>query len=192
MPRLIPNLVPPNGFHFYQGDVRLESHSEDSIIQLISTYRAENRLPQGNPEVEYKEYVCGQFPASCYPEIFYHQTPPIPQDKRFELMDDVRDWSNQITLSQTPINLVTDNEAERRAQICQRCPRNFTWHTKSCAPCIQSIESVCFSIRQGRNTYTSSNLGGCLSLRQDNRTAVFLDKSNLGSIDSLPEHCWVK
>ena len=188
--RLIENLIPPGGFHYYHGDVKLMGYSKDDIINIIKQYRAANNLPSGDAEADYLSYVCGNFPANCHAVQYYHETSPVPPSRMDELMEDVKAWSNQTLVSNKPIVLVSDGEAERRAKICLACSKNFTWKTKACAPCIQAVERNCALIRQTKETYTSSKLGGCLALRHDNRTAVWLDNEELNTANNLPSACW--
>jgi hypothetical protein len=190
--RLVNGLIPPGGYHYYEGDVKLIGSSEKDIISIIQQYRAANNLPQGDPTADYLSYVCGRYPQNCHAKVYYHETSPVPASRRDELFEDVRNWATNLLASQKPISLVSDEEAERRAKICQACPKNFTWKTKTCAPCVQAADSVCTTIRQAKDTYTSARIGGCLACRHDNRTAVFLDTNLLNSVESIPSTCWIK
>jgi hypothetical protein len=56
---------------------------------------------------------------------------------------------------------------------------------------VAATERISASIRNGRDTRSSSKLGGCELMRHDNRSAIFFDKAKLSQATSLPEHCWM-
>jgi len=192
MPHLIKGMVPPRGFRFNQGDVLLESYSEEELVNVVTNYRAENNLPVGDVQGDIERQICGQYPHSCHDvdhlEInIVSNTRPTPQG---ELLQDITAWASNLLRSTEAISLVDDETAEGRSKICRACPNNANWRGK-CAPCVTSAERICASVRQGRDTFSSKVLGGCHALRHDNRTAIFIEKEHLSTCADLPKECWI-
>ena len=58
----IIGMVPPGGYHYFQGDVRLHADTLIDLYKKVSNYRAENALPENSTKDDVDNYVCGQFP----------------------------------------------------------------------------------------------------------------------------------
>jgi hypothetical protein len=186
-------MIPPGGWHYYQSDVRLESWSLDNLYKVVENYRAENSLPVGDVEGDVNAQICGRSPHFCHgvDSVSINFTSTRAVDATTELLNDIQTWAKNLLQSNTPYSFVTEEEAERRAQICLKCPNNANWRG-GCSSCINTTDRVCASVRQAKETKTSPILGGCHVLRHDNRTAVFLDKEVIALAEDLPEGCWAK
>lgn len=189
MAKPIIGLVPPTGWHYFEGDVRLNSHSYESLLKVVENFRAENHLPIGDVEGDVNSYICSSWPNFCHGVDMVSVTSVHPQNKATELLNDITVWARNILHSQTPNQLVSDDLAEERAKTCRECEFNINWRS-GCGSCISATDRVCASIRNGRDTKSSAVLGGCSILRHDNRSAIFFDKSKL-AVTKVPDNCWL-
>lgn len=185
-------MIPPGGFHYYQSDVKLTGYSLDDLYKTVENYRAENSLPLGDVKGDVDRFICGTYPTFCHgiDHLSINVKSRNAMTASAELLQDITAWANNVLRGTIPHNLVKDEEAERRAKICIACPKNINWRA-GCTSCIHATDRTCASVRQGRDTKTTPVLGGCYSLRHDNRTAVFLDKELLASTGDLPTNCWL-
>ena len=186
----ISGMIPPGGWHYRQGDVRLEAVTYEMLIKTVENYRAENNLQQGDVVGDVNSYICGNWPHFCHGvdsvSVISHLTPTAAS----QLLADVQSWARLLLNSTKPPPLVLDELAEARAQICAQCPKNLNWRS-SCASCVASVDRLSAGVRHGRDTKTSANLGGCSVMRHDNRSAVFLDRDVFLKASDLPTECWV-
>ena len=185
------SVVPPGGWHYYQGDVKLEGYSLEVLYKTVENYRAENHLPAGDIIGDVNSYLCGRNPYYCYGGDSSVSVSVTTTSRSGELLQDITTWSKNILLSQKPIRLVSDELAEARALTCQACPKNTQWKS-GCGSCITATERLCASIRQGRDTRNTKALKGCSVMRHDNRAAVFFDKEHFEVTSSVPDNCWLK
>jgi len=189
----INGMIPPGGWHYFQGDVRLESWALPELYRVVQNYRAENALPSGDVEGDVNEQLCGRNPHYCHgvDSLTINMVSVNPATAVEELMNDIQTWAKNILASNKPYNLVDDAEAARRARICLHCPKNANWRG-GCGPCINSTDRLCASVRQARDIADTPVLGGCHILRHDNRSAVFLEKDLFNDNAELPNECWIK
>jgi len=190
MAKPIIGMVPPSGWHYIDGDVRLDGHSYDNLKSVVENYRAENGLPAGDVEGDINSFICSNWPTFCHGVDMVAITSVNPQTATTELLNDIQTWAKNILNSNHQHLLVTDELAEARAKICRDCPRNVNWRG-GCSSCISTTERMTASVRQGRDTASSAVLGGCNSMRHDNRTAIFFDRSELHKSTDLPANCWI-
>lgn len=185
------NLVPPGGWHYWQGDVRLDGYTLEALYKVVEDYRAENHLPIEDVRGDVNSYLCGNFPNYCYGAVSVAVTSMTPPTQQSELLNDVMVWARNILTSQKQIRLVSHELAEARARTCLNCPKNVGYRT-GCGSCTTATDRLSASIRQGRDTQSTKKLRGCSVLRHDNRAAVFFDKEHFEVTNSVPENCWLK
>ena len=192
MAKPINGMVPPGGWHYFQSDIKMVADSLDDLYKVVESFRAENSLPVGDVKGDVDNYICGNHPAYCHgvDELSINVVSRHAATRSGELLQDVSTWANNMLRSKEPNTLVQDEEAERRAKICQACPHNVNWRS-GCISCIVSADRISASVRQARDTNTSKKLGGCHLLRHDNRSAVFFEKENLATTGDLPTNCWL-
>jgi hypothetical protein len=183
-------MIPPGGWHYIQGDVRLERNTHAELVKAVESYRAENNLPQGDVVGDVNSYICGNWPHFCHGADSVSVTSYLTPTKATQLMADVQSWARMVLSSTSAHPLVLDELAEVRAQTCAQCVENLNWRS-ACASCVASVDRLSASIRQGRDTKTSANLGGCNVMRHDNRSAVFMDRDSLHKSNQVPDNCWV-
>lgn len=187
----IEGLVPPGGWHYWQGDVKLEGYSMENLYKVVQDYRAENHLPTGDVKGDVNSFICGNYPRNCHGVDSVVVVSVDSPTRQSELLNDITVWAKNILTSQKQIRLVSDELAEARALTCLNCPKNINWKS-GCGSCIVATDRLCASIRQGRDTQNTKKLRGCSVLRHDNRAAVFFDKEHFEVTNSVPENCWLK
>ena len=190
MAQPIDGLIPPGGWHYWQGDVKLDGYSLENLYKVVQDYRAENHLPIGDVEGDVTNYICGNWPHFCHGVDMVVVTSVTSPTGRSELMNDISTWARNVLHSTEKNQLVSDELAEQRAKICRQCPNNVNWRG-GCSSCIAATDRLCASVRNARDTKSSAVLGGCKLLRHDNRTAIFFDKEKLSVSNDLPEFCWL-
>jgi len=186
----ILGMLPPSGWHYIEGDVRINGVTYDSLIQNVEHYRAENHLPSGDVEGDVNSFICSNWPQFCHGVDMVAITSVNPETDTMALLNDIQSWAKNLQQSQEPINMVTDELAEARAKTCRNCPENVNWRG-GCSSCISTTERLTAGVRQGRDTASSAVLGGCKSMRHDNRTAIFIDKDQFLKATNLPANCWL-
>lgn len=186
----ILGMLPPSGWHYIEGDVRINGVTYDALIKNVEVYRAENHLPSGDVEGDVNSFVCSNWPQFCHGVDMVAITSVNPETDTTALLNDIQTWAKNLQQSQNQINMVTDELAEARAKTCRNCPENLNWRG-GCSSCISTTERLTASVRQGRDTQSSGVLGGCRSMRHDNRTAIFIDKDNFSKSTNLPANCWL-
>ena len=186
----ILGMLPPSGWHYIEGDVRINGVTYDSLIQNVEHFRAENHLPSGDVEGDVNSFICSNWPQFCHGVDMVAITSVNPETDTMALLNDIQAWAKNLQQSQEPINMVTDELAEARAKTCRNCPENVNWRG-GCSSCISTTERLTAGVRQGRDTASSAVLGGCKSMRHDNRTAIFIDKDQFLKATNLPANCWL-
>lgn len=195
------SVVPPSGWHYYDGDVRIDAGSLPDLYSSVKMYRTGNSLGLGDYIGDVDTYLCGRFPELCVPSSPANQTTPQPAPTAIEvsaysptqvqeLINDVTVWARNLLNAGTVEHLVGDELAEERAKICAKCPQNQVFST-GCSSCITTANRLCASVRQARYTDSSRVIGACKILRHDNQTAIFMEKHNLAKSSNLPKDCWL-
>ena len=187
MPKVILGMIPPSGWHYIDGDARLNGSDYSNLLSVVESYRAENHIPIGDVEGDVTSYICSNYPNFCHGVDMVSVTSVNPSG---ELLNDIQTWAKNIQNSNKPVIYVTDELAEERAKTCRACEFNTNWRG-GCTSCINATDRLTASVRQGRETDSSAVLGGCNVMRHDNRTAIFLDKEGLQKAANLPSNCWM-
>jgi hypothetical protein len=184
MPR---SKVPPTGWHFMEGDIRLEASIPDELEVVIADYRRVNGLPPGDPHRDLINFICSKFPSHCG-KAFVSMTPAQGKAQRPRLLDRVAAWA-VTTWRHGKLVHVHQDEAKRRAEICMLCPRHGSWdHCETCGALIKDTKVMCSHLRQGRAAF--GGLMGCHEGGFDCSAAVWLKGITTGS--NQPANCWAK
>lgn len=190
--KLVEGIIPPNGFHFPEGEVVLRAGSFAELVAVVEAYRAENGIPYKDVAPEVNEYFCSRWPHFCNiydtPDTLHGYVSPVAEP---QLLNQLQSWSAALLNAQSEPLMVDSGEAEARAAICNRCEKNVRWKS-GCGTCISVIERTTAAIRSARDTTTSRKLMACSVMRHCNRTAVWLDKTVFSTpAEPLPEACWL-
>jgi hypothetical protein len=190
MPKVIQGMLPPGGYHYIDGDVKITGRTYENLIENVTSYRAENHISIGDIEGDVINYICGNWPHFCHGVDMVVVTSVKTPTNASDLMNDISVWAKNVLHSTKRNNLVSDELAEERAKTCRICPHNINWRG-GCSSCVAATDRICASIRNARDTKSSAVLGGCRVLRHDNRSAIFFDKDNLSVSNDLPDFCWL-
>jgi hypothetical protein len=190
MAKPIYGMIPPSGWHYVDGDVRLNGHSYDNLLDVVQKYRAENNIPFGDVTGDVNSYICSNWPQFCHGVDMVSVTSVLAPTATTELMNDIQTWVKNLLHSNKQVNFVTEELAEARAKTCLSCPQNVNWRG-GCSSCVNSTDRISASVRQGRDTKSSQVLGGCMKMRHDNRSAIFFDKDTFDRASNMPENCWL-
>jgi hypothetical protein len=186
----IIGMVPPGGFHYFQGDVQIFADTIDELRRKVTEFRAENSIPNTTTVTDVNDYICGSYPDFCHHVDEVTISRSHTNWTSSELTADIQVWAKNILASPQEHPLVGDELAEVRAKICGGCIYNVNWKS-GCSSCIASTERLSASIRQARDTQSTPTLGGCTVLRHDNRAAVFLQPEDLSKSSDIPKFCWL-
>ena len=189
--KLIQGLIPPGGWHFIQDGAVIRAQEYSHLVKAVESFRAENKLPSVDAAKDITEQICNRSPNACHGvDSVVVRTHKAKTLAKGNLIQDITIWASNLLKRETPFRLVGDELAESRAKICRGCPSNLNWRS-GCRSCITAADRICASVRQGRDTKSSKVLGGCEKLRQDNRTAIFLEKEFLTKNPNIPDYCWL-
>lgn len=189
-------VVPPGGHHFIEkhGDTerRIEGGSYDEVAERLLRYRVTNGLPLGQPKVEVEQYVCSNWPHFCSDRAPVDS--PVSSAPGF--VAGVTMWLQQLNRRQAsvPEGLVSEAEANRRAEICRGCPMQKSWH-EGCGLCIATVERQSLLFRADKKVSNAKDIQGCSVLFQENHAAAWAHKDALPEVPAeqlaqLPSHCW--
>jgi hypothetical protein len=190
MAKVILGMIPPGGWHYFDSDAKLTAHSYEGLLKVVEDYRAENHLSVGDVEGDINSYICSNWPNFCHGVDMVVVKSVHPESAQQSLLNDITTWARNLLNSKTVNNLVSNELAEERAKICKGCQHNKNWRG-GCSSCIASADRISASVRNGRDTQSSTKLGGCNIMRHDNRSAIFFDKNKLSQATSTPDNCWM-
>jgi len=188
--------MPPqrDGAHFHfeiEPGVLLKAATEEKLMAAIFEWRTRRGLPIGDLEEEINSYYCTRWPSAC------HSDPTKTVPRRTPLLHRVTQWAAMLA-SRMPrggYSLVTQDEANRRAQICQVCPKNVAWRG-GCVGCSQTTSILLAQLRQLRTSHRQGNLLACSITGADNLTAVHLPLETWVDTPEqkaqMPDACWRK
>lgn len=191
-----PRNVIPGGWSYPEGDKRITSTGFNELVDALTKDRTQNGRPIGDPIGDIRAYVLREFPQ--YAGSVSVARPPVDEDALANnLRERVTVWSSNRYALRTSghTELVSQEEANRRAEICQVCPKNQDY-PHDCPSCVTALERTLFLLRQGKTS--NPPLKACEITGQDNNTAVFLPDSMLQHRkkfqtqleDEVPQ-CWL-
>lgn len=179
------SIVPPSskkapdsdGFDFFQDGLWFSAPDPEKLVAKVADYRNANGIPLGNLTQEVLD-----FNASKTSKVISPQFAPTFREhviKWLELHLRVKS------------RFVDNDEANRRASICAKCPKNvLKWQAgESCNQCVENANRATAIILSGRMQHKP--IGACEILQQSNTVAVYLDENKVTN-DQLPDCCWRK
>ena len=200
MSRVNSALVPPFGFRFprnfpAEDNSWIESDTFDNLVTAILNYRVTNKLEVGNVEGDVEAYICGRYPNHCTPTGSGGTIEATPDEVPKNLRERVSQWSANRYASIGAIEFVTQEEAQRRANICEGCPHNTNWRF-GCPPCIAHADRDLIMLRQANSVPNQDKLMGCDICGHDNGTSNWMPLDKLQHAkkykEELPDFCWLK
>ncbi len=180
----------PDGWHFWDDDVRLSEESYQKLVYKVTEYRIAMRKDWQMVQQEINEYIASISPTSVAPSALVNQV------TERTLADKVYNWLSRTydKVKNSP-RYSSQADAMNRASACKACPFNKTI-PPTCGLCMAAMRRMGQGITKSRKCPSvDNNLGGCDLLFYDLKTAIHLEDDILGSMSAeeksaLPERCW--
>jgi hypothetical protein len=96
MAKPITGMIPPGGWHYMEGDVKLTSHSYETLLTTVENYRAENHLPIGDVDGDVNSFICSNWPNFCHGVDMVVVSSVNPPTSKTELLNDITVWAKNI------------------------------------------------------------------------------------------------
>lgn len=161
-PRLKSRIIQPNptGMFYIEDPLTkypLTGTMFDNLYMRAVAYRKANSIPIGlDFEQEIEDEVCRRYPNECEVNRRTLGIPSIAPG----LYDVVRGSMAMVNHKIDGGQLVSQEEANRRAEICYRCPLRSQM-TLPCSRCVSALENVVGWITQHRSTPFDEKLSAC-------------------------------
>jgi hypothetical protein len=188
-------MMPPAGVLKYdKNGEKVENITRDGLINDLTELRRANAKPIGDPARDIDQVLAGVEGYSS--PIPVENTEPRPQP-RPRLIDKVNSWLANQYSRRGSIKYVSAMEANRRAGICAKCPKNKEWRD-SCQTCNASAKAIIARniVILSQNKRVNAKISACSVTGQSNEVAVFLDqeclKSSLLKVEEVPKACWLR
>lgn len=182
-------MVPPNGWHF-PADAGIVLKAD--TYQLLEDMLFKHRMRMGQSTVavrqEIDRYFCSTWPSFCQPAGPQNPSSNEGLDRR------VARYASTLANNQPGggYQLVSQQEAESRAQVCVGCQLNMAWKI-GCRSCSTATRQMLVAMRKLRNTPQDPKLLACSQAGGDLQTMVHLPiGAGYSGTDGIPEKCWRK
>ena len=160
-PRLVSKINSPHGGGFWINDPltgnEIHGTTFEMVLNRARDKRRANSIPIGLEfDDEIEEVCCNKYPQEC--EV-NKRTLGIPSVSP-GLYDVARASAIMIKHKVSDSDLVSQEEANRRAQICRNCPFRAQM-TLPCSRCFSALENVVGWITGSRGTPYDEKLSAC-------------------------------
>lgn len=201
---IVHDSVPPNRYRFVVPETGFRIEGEltmESLLSRVKKHYMENgiTLPPDWQEVV-EDHLCRQLPHGW---CSYSDGNPAQGTKaNLSAENIIKGIKSLATMAMDAVSgqevFVSQEEANKRAEICARCYNNMT--TNFCAGCsaMQQITSLVAKVKGSRTTPLDSKLYTCGVCGCRNEAIVHVNRKVLLSgeksetTNSRPEWCWVK
>lgn len=190
--RLKSTLVEPPGGWFFQEPatgMTFKDIAFSMLVQRVAVHRRNNNIEtKGDLASEIETAICARLSpenqvAHCEMGTAY------PKSVHWSMID--RFLKSAVAFVTGDENLVSQAEAERRANICAACPLNTGLH--GCAMCRQTLNALREKLTTRRTTQ-DDKLQACSWCLCDNRVQVHVPLSALRAgkreLPNPPSWCW--
>jgi len=159
-PRLRNRNVIPHGGGFRITDpltgIEFFGLQFDNVYQKICDSRKANGIPYGIEfEEEVEQWCCLHYPDECD-----ETDPDMPTVRKLALSDVIHGTQVMVAFKLAGSPLVDRAEAERRGQICVKCPFNQKF-AKPCSGVCAELQSLVSSIVGQQGTQYDQSLNAC-------------------------------
>lgn len=174
--------VPPNGWYVvWEGQNVRGGDWDDLVANCHKLTISLGKVPSPDLPQQVESALCDRIGSGCRPCMKVKQTLGFGAIVRW-----VRAMYHFAT--QAKFELVPQEEAERRAEICVRCPMQMS--TSGCWGC-KGIAGMLPAIAGAKTTSKDGDLRACGVCGCYNAVAVHLPKEVQGGEDlEFPEWCW--
>jgi hypothetical protein len=191
--RVNQSIVPPGGWECPAepgSPVMIKAQSYSNLLQEVLKYRIQSKMRYNNLQEEVDVYL-----SSISPTTVVRQKGPLKKTP-VNLADLIYNWLCDVFDRGGNRHYVARPNADARAEVCARCPRNNQRdHISSCGPCREASAAMVRVVRGNRETGLDAMLGGCVVFNYELSLAVHLDEDTLGPLSTdirLPLNCWRK
>jgi|SRR5215469_3187880 len=207
---VMTGVMMPGTWHFRENGKMIieEAVSYEDLINRLAEYRAINGLPLGNPQADIDRYICTNFPNMCgippkveeegVDKVELSYGVPVAKSPRERVMQ----WAVNRMQKAGQLEFVDAEEADRRAAICNACPKKIQWNQpiEGCPGCqayVDEAETKLIKIRANKSSAYVLNLYGhsCAVGGHDLETACWLEEAALkhrkNYTGKFPEKCWL-
>ncbi len=178
-------MIPPNGRKFRERDGSVHrGNSWEHLRKVVEAYRLRAGRPVGDVWTEIQDQICGAAPGFCR-EVA--DGPDVKQGTPFN--GKILQWLAW-AIGRKRVNAwkaVTEEEALRRAAICQGCPKQRGL-SQVCGQCIKDVNAARLVLRDGVPS-AHQNLHPCAVLKEDCAASVHAELTPSNNPE-LPAHCW--
>lgn len=189
------NMTPPTGWSYvqFQTGHRFNEPDFEAIVEAVRAHRWSNNLPrQSKTEVmeDVETQICSRSPSHVCRGADFEPASLSASTVHNAMKALASTWKD------TP--LVPQDEANRRADICRRCPFNQPVHGCFGVACNETMRILFETINRGRQTPSDDNLMGCSCCGCSCKVIVHfpLDVLRQATPDdrqryfNRTEHCW--
>lgn len=189
IPRISKQLVPPKGWYFEQGKFTIKGETFNDLVKNVTEHRKSNGMPAGNPDFEIQEQYCEVWPAGCLSRM-------ISSVKVFASFAEAL-WSYVTSGGQ----LVSQNDANVRAEICVNCHNNIQSSDARKGVCCGGVTNLILDqtkkrVIGDRKTAYDKLLKACAICGCENALQIWFPTSSLGmskdNVNAYPTPCWRK
>jgi hypothetical protein len=160
------------------------------LIQLVTRERGKAGLDSSNVREEVEEFTCSQYPHLCERRV-----DGSPVERKFTRKD-VLAFVESVRGTIESGGVVQQEEAERRANICQQCPYNR--RVAGCEGC-NGISGLIFKVIGARRVKAQGSLKNCSICGCSLKPKVWVPKEVLEKTSEIQENsgdfpswCWVR
>ena len=183
-------VFPKGGYIFTDKDrTTFRSSSWDALVEAVTSYRARNRFPAGNPLLEITTQACRRDPSACRESA---PTKAITSaDRSPSLRSKVLIWLSGLRrVRQTvgEVRRVGPEVMAKRVNVCKDCPHR-TDLPSGCGSCADAVKLLRNGILGAPVRFDT--LGVCSALAIDLPVAIAIDEAALDN-PGLPDKCWRK
>jgi hypothetical protein len=185
--------VPPGGWQFTEPLSKMVIYGGDywDLREKVRKHRTINLFVSG-PEIDnqIQGQICERMSATARSVFCRNCDTTIPE--RTITLGDVREFLIVAKSWLSSPHLVSQDEANRRAEICAGCPKNVP--IAGCHTCRNLIKWTVDLIGHNRSTPFDGKLGGCEVCGCGNQAQVHIPLKDLqkGITPQMefPSHCW--
>lgn len=167
--------------------------SDTKLVSEVRQFRINAGIDIGDVAADVAAYIRRESPINDrFPGRTYESSAEALATSlgRRPYIERIKDWLRAISAKRP--RLVIEDEADARAEVCQKCPHNVPWRT-GCLPCVEQIEYVARNVRQRASYKHDKKLGACRLHDFHVSSAVFVDRESLPELNpNAPAECWMR
>jgi hypothetical protein len=205
---VMTGVMMPGTWH-YKEDGRMiveEAESYVDLINKVAEYRGYCGLPLGDPQADVDNYICDTFPNMCGRSAAVRDVDAVELSYGVPVIKSPRErvmqWASNRMEKAGEIEFVDAEEADRRAAICNECPKKVQWNAPidgcpGCQTYVEEAEAKLIKLRRNKSSTYVLNLYGhsCAVAGHDLETACWLEEPALkhrkNYLGKFPPKCWL-